>query len=286
MAAHIAGTSVKPKGKTGVVGWGLLAAGLAVGLVPFVGPGLGHIIDRNRIGMEARAEKKALAQWFAPQIAAQLGISPDQVGYRELEQAAQTNPTFAAIVNKVKTQQDRDNRASLVTAAVATPFAMPGANLVAKAAELPVTLGAGVAASMIGKNHLMVDDVATKINEKRVNGQPVTAEDVFMLNIAHDTAAQDQISKMNGKPLHKMPEAQQAAVMRSMPDMFAVAEKKAYALNSGLISEQDLVVQSGEEVNGGGGFASRVGGPKVAQGSYVAGVNAERTAPQQVAQAI
>jgi hypothetical protein len=277
--SQVAGVAVKKHGSLGAWGWGLLAVTLAVSLIPVVGPGIGFLVDKHRINKEAKAEKKELAKWYAPQIAAQLGIRPEDVNVHDLELAAQNNPTFASMLDKVQRERTRQTRGSFVATAVATPLSMvmPGAGLATKIPEVALTMGASTVASNMGKDRLMVDDVASMINEKRTNGQQITAEDAFLMSIAHDKQMQDQIAKANGKPFHKMPEAEQQAVMRSMPDYYAVAQKKAYAVNQGLISEQDLVVQAGEDVKASGGFAGKFA-PKVKAESHVAQLQASRAA--------
>jgi hypothetical protein len=267
-----------------------MAIGLAVSLIPVVGPGIMHLVDRHRHSEQAKDEKKALASWYRNQVAAQLGIRPEQVKLGDLELAAKTNPTFRAMLDRVEKEQTLSNRASLVGAAVATPFSIVGAGTIAaKATEVGIGVAAGTAVSLMGKDHLLVDDVATHVNQKRLTGEKVTAEDVFFLRLAHDKPLQDKLKTQNGTAFHKMTEAQQGAVLRALPnEYFNYADGLARSVNEGRMTEQDLVIAASADETARlasapppGRWAARVGGARAAQrGSFVEQVNASRATNQ------
>lgn len=279
----------KPQGASNFR-WGLMAVAMAVSMIPVIGPGIGHLVDRHRNSTQAKDEKKALTGWYRNQIAAQLGVRPESVKLDDLELAAKTNPTFRAMLDRVEKEQNRSNRASLVGAAVATPFSVVGAGtLAAKATEVGVAVAAGTAASFMGKDYLLVDDVATHINQKRLTGEKVTAEDVFFLRLAHDKPLQDKLKAQNGTAFHKMTEAQQGSVLRGLPnEYFNYADGLARSVNEGRMTEQDLVIAASADETARiasaqpqGRWAARVGGPRAAQrGSFAEQVNASRATNQ------
>jgi hypothetical protein len=277
-SAHMAAPVVKPQGQSNPR-WGLMAVGLAVSMIPIVGPGVMYFVERHRHSAQATDEKKSLTHWYRNQIAAQLGIDPREVKISDLELAARTNPTFKQMLDRVEKDQTRSNRASLVGAAVATPFSVMGAGgIAAKATEVGLSVAAGGAASLIGKDDLLVDDVANHINRKRLAGQPIGPEDVFFLRLAHDKPLQDVLKKQNGAAFHKMAEAQQVAVMRTMPNgYYAHAAELAQAVNSGGMTEQDLVIAASKQ-QAATSWATRVGGSRAQQGSFVNQVSAQRAA--------
>jgi hypothetical protein len=251
------GVLKKPEGNAGPMRWALMAASIAVSLLP-AGIFVAHVIDRFGNGIESKAKKKALTDWYRNQIANQLGIDPGRVTYRDLELAAQSNSTFRSMLDKVTKEEDLANRASLVGTALAIPVSpMPFVGGAAKVAAvsfpaMATQVGGTMAAGMLTKDELMVDDVSTMINEKRLAGQPITAGDVFTLRLAHDKPLQDSIKKQHGKRFHKMTPQQQEAVMHVMPEMAAAAEKEAYAVNNNIMTEQDLVVATGSPPSAGG----------------------------------
>ena len=283
------GAPVVQKPQTqGKIRWGLMAATMAVSLIPLVGPSIAHFaFDRPKHRAEAQEAKKDLAHWYRKQIAAQLGIPAHQVKASDLELAAQSNPTFKAMLDKVEKQQSKDNRAALVGAAIATPLSVTPLNLfgagaiASKATEVGISMAATTAVGLIGKEYLLVDDVATHINQKRLSGAMISAEDVFMLRLAHDKPLQDALKKQNGTALHKMTAEQQSAVLRSMPDgYYAYAANLARKVNLGELhpegmSEQDLVIAASKSETqrlaqvSQGAWVNRVGGSRAAQGSFV-----------------
>jgi len=284
-SAHVAaGVVKKPQGNAGPLRWVLIGASVAVSLLP-AGIFVSHFIDRFGNSVESKAKKKALTDWYRNQIGQQLGIDPGRVTYRDLELAAQSNSTFRSMLDKVTKEEDLSNRASMVGTALAVPFsALPFAGEAAKAAgksvsmaAMGVQMGGTMAAGMITKDELLVDDVSTMINEKRVAGQQLTAHDVFTLRLAHNKELQDQIKKEHGKRFHKMTPEQQAAVMQLMPEMAATSEKEAYAVNQGIMSEQDLTVASAAPPAA-GGFAAQAGNGRQQKGSFRAKIDAERAA--------
>lgn len=260
--SHVGGTGVKPQ-IASKFKWGTMLLVLGVSIIPLVGPMIGHFIDRKSNGDEAKEKKEALTDWYRDQIALQMGIPASQVTYKDLELAAQSNPVFKQMIDKVTKEENLANRGSAVGAAIGTPLSLlPGAGMVTKLGEIAVVGGASVAAGTITKDELLVDDVATMINQKRVQGGQISASDVFMLRLAHDKNMQDQIKKQHGQRFHKMTPEQQATVMTMMPEMAAAAEKEAYAVNQGIMSEQDLTVSAGLPPSSGGFAGSSGRSPK------------------------
>ena len=278
ITSNTAGVAVKTGAKgLGAFGWTMLGASIALAFVPIVGGGLAHVVDRFRNGMEAKDEKKTLTNWYRYQIASVLNIPPDQVTYKDLELAAQINPTLGQMVDKIETEESKHNKASMIGGAFATFVPVLGGGIKAGG----IAMGATFTPYMFGGDHIVMDEVATHINEKRQNGEQIEMGDVFMLRLAHDRELQETISKQHGAKFHKMTPEQQQGVMMQMPEMMQAAQREAYALNQGLISEQDLVMATNAAPQA--SFANKVQ-PRAAQTSFRAREEARRAQAAQMQQ--
>lgn len=268
---------MRQKGDAGFLGKALLAGSIAVAFIPVIGSGISHLIDRSRHRVEANAEKTALADWYRNQVAAQLGMNPKSVTMQDFELAARHNPMLASAIEKVEAQRKSDNRASMLAAGAGTAASVMlpgvGGGVTKIAAEMSASAAGYGVAKLMDKDKLFAQDAVDMINEKRASGQEILAEDVFLLRIAQHEGMQEELAKANGKAFHKLTEAQQAAVMKSMPDFYATAQREAYALNQGMISEQDLMVSS--PISGAGWSQSRAERNHL-KGSFRDRVSAER----------
>ena len=265
--------------------WALIGASAVLAMIPLgltlgMGPGIAHVVDRFRSNMDANKQKKALTDWYRHQIAGQLGIPADQVTYRDLDLAAQSNPTFKAMVEKVDRDESQENTASGIATFTqyANPLSwfVPGAGGVTKAVTY---IGATMSPMIFAKDKIFVDDVADHIHEKRTAGQALEVGDVFMLRLAHNEALQDDIEKRFGAKFQKMNPEQQQGVMMQMPEMMQAAQREAYAVNQGLISEQDLVVAS---ANAPGQTVAAGMAPRNTNGSFRAREEARRAQAAQM----
>jgi hypothetical protein len=279
--ANYAGTSgVKHQAKgLGKWGWALVAASMALAFIPVAGGALSHIVDRFRSSSEAKDKKKTLTKWYRNQIAAQLQIAPEKVTYKDLELAAQLNPTFGKMISKIEDEQSKENKSSLIGAGIAT--FVPGIGGGFKGAG--IMMGASMTPYLFGDKEMPIDEVANHINEKRQNGQPIEAGDIFMLRLAHDTELQEKIAKEHGARFQKMNGSQQQALMNTMPNMMQAAEREAYALNKGLISEQDLILAT--NTSPGKSFAASLQ-PKPDQASFRAREESRRRAAANLQQSL
>lgn len=262
----------------------LMAGALVVALIPVVGIALSTGVDRFKNSEVAKEQKQALVNHFREQIAAQVGkADPSKVTVADLDLAVKANPrVFGNLVAKVNVEEERNNRASLMsmgTAYAAGGF-IPGLGVVS---HLGGAVAGGMASNLFNKEQLMTQDVVEMINQKATQQQPVTSFDIMLLRISQDVALQEQIKK-HGKPFHQMSETEQRAVTAALPDLYEAAERDAQALNSGRITEQDLLLSSpganpiASPQQQKASWSQRVGGPRSArQGTWTQGVAASRT---------
>jgi len=266
----------------------LTAAAFAAGMLGGVGMGASWAVDRYKNSVVTNDKKKVLADYYREQIATQLGIDPSQVNVNTLEMAARVNPMFANMLNKVKAESTNDNRSLIMGTALGAAAGswVPGvgaiSNAAAKAtvhaaAQIGGAVAGGMAASFFNKDVLFTQDVAEHIDAKIKQGEPITSFDVMLLRIAQDEGMQAAIKKHGGKALHKMNEAEQRAVLATMPGFYDAAERDAEAVNQGRITQQDLLVVSPGAVQQQTNWAQRVGGrPRAARGSFTQAVDASR----------
>lgn len=289
-SSHVATTSVDrslrgmmERARSSWVTKALFVATLAVGFIPVVGAGISYVVDRRRNRIVEKKQKEVLADYYRPQIAAQLGISPESVNVRDLELAAQVNPMIKGAIDKVVKEKKSSNRAASFSSIGATavgwlPFAGGITNGLAKGAlHLGGAAAGGMASSMFDKDVLHVHDMVEHIDAKLAAGEAVTAYDIVLLRAAQDEKWQADFKKQNKQPFHKLPEEQQRQVIAGMPDMLMGADKQAEALNRGLISPQSLVMAGPESTSN---FAANVASRS--QGSFVSNEVSRRAAAAQM----
>lgn len=271
----------------------LTTAAFAAGMLGAFGMGASWAVDRYKNSVVARDKKQVLADYYRDQIATQLGIDPSRVNVNALEMAARVNPMFANMLSKVKTEQANENRSLMMGTALGAAAGswIPGvgaiSNTAAKAtvhaaAQIGGAVTGGMAASFFNKDVLFTQDVAEHIDAKVKQGEAITSFDVMLLRIAQDEKFQAAIKKQSNKPFHKMSEAEQRAVLTTMPDFYDAAERDAEAVNQGRITQQDLLVVSPGAVQQQASWAQRTGGPRAARGSFTQAVEASRGGPIQI----
>jgi hypothetical protein len=271
----------------------LTVAALSVSLLGIFGGPIGwksiaasYGIDRYKNSLVTRDKKEVLADHYRAQIATQLGIDPSQVNVNTLEMAARVNPMFANMLNKVKAEQANENRAlALGSVAGGMVGGIPGVGVFSGIVKegtaetvkfMTGSIVGGMAASFFNKDVLFTQDVAEHIDAKIKQGEPITSFDVMLLRIAQDEGMQAAIKKHGGKALHKMNEAEQRAMLATMPDFHDAAERDAEAVNQGRITQQDLLVVSPGAVQQQTNWAQRVGGRRASSGSFTQAVDASR----------
>ncbi len=282
--------------------WKTMALTVAAFSVPFlgifgIGVGVGALatswaIDRYKNSIVTQNKKKVLVDYYREQIAAQLGIDPSQVNVNALEMAARVNPMFANMLNKVKAEHTKENFAlGFGSIAGGTVGLIPGVGALSglvkegTAETVKMITGSvvgGMAASFFNKDVLFTQDVAEHIDAKVKQGEAITSFDVMLLRIAQDEKFQAAIKKQSNKPFHKMSEAEQRAVLATMPGFYDAAERDAEAVNQGRITQQDLLVVSPGAVQQQTSWAQRTGGPRAARGSFTQAVEASRGGPIQI----
>lgn len=264
----------------------LLVGVFAAGLLGFVGlgavgAGISFAADRTRNASIAEGKKQVLADELRVPIAAQLGISSKSVTTRDLELAAQVNPTVRNAIAKVKKEKDDNNRAALAAAGAGVAAGwIPGVGaLTSTLAQGAVHMGGAVAGdlgsrALFNKDIVHTLDIYGVIQEKHAKGEAVSTADMFMLRMAQNEQLQADIKKRTGgHAFHKMNPEQQEVVMQAMPDQLAAAEKDAKLLNEGRAQPSMLLMHS---PGASSGWAQRVGGNRAPAGSFTQQVSTER----------
>lgn len=264
--------------------WGVRAwqvAAFAATLIPVIGLGATYFIDRYKNSVVADNKEKVLAKHYRSQIAAVVGIRPDQVTAKDLK-LAKGNAAIAQAANKVKEEQDSNNRSAAFAlggaAALSSFVPLPGAGTIAHtvsklAVDATGAIAGGAVSSMFDKDILHAHDMVVHLNDKQAAGQAITAEDIVMLRIAQDEHLQTALKKQNGKAFHKMTPEQQRQVMIDMPDM-ANAGAMAQRINAGAMTIEDAMMRTSVQ----GSWASRVGGARAPRASFTSQVTASRAA--------
>ncbi len=289
-SSHVATTSVDrslrgmmEKARGSWVTKALFVATLAVGFIPVVGAGISYVIDRRRNNVVEKKQKEVLAQYYAPQIAAQLGISPESVNVKDLELAAQVNPMIKGAIDKVVAEKKSGNRMAAFSSVGASavgwlPFAGGITNGLAKGAlHLGGAVAGGMASSIFDKDVLMVHDMVEHIDAKLAAGEPVDFRDIVLLRIAQDEKWQADFKKQNKQPFHRLDPAAQDQVLASMPDILMGADMQAKGLNRGVITPQSLVMAGPESTSN---FAANLASKS--QGSFVSNEASRRAAAAQM----
>lgn len=231
-------------------------AGMVAGfLVPFgIGAAVMYGFDRMANRTKAHSEKKALADWYAPQVAKQLGIDPARVSVRDLELAASVNPAIAKVVENVEKEQSSANAmsgAAAVAGGIASTLipVAPGAGLVGKAIPGVMAMAGGVGGS-VAAGWLTSPDalknpqvILENLEAMRDQGQPVAPIHTFMLRVAQNTELQRAIKQQAGTEYYNLSAEQQAMVMSAFPRVAAYAEKDARFLANGGQAQELMFIQ-------------------------------------------
>ena len=290
--SRVVGTVTKPLRESmqkAQGGWGITAlqvAAIAASFLWALGVGASFMLERQKNAAIAQKSKEVLTDYYRNQVAAQLGIDPKKVRTGDLEMAAKVNPTIANAIAKVDRERNDNNRANTFAsgASIALGGMVPGLSGISHlAAHTAVTFAGGAAAGIFNKDVLHTQDMMEHLNQKRVEGKAITAADIVMLRISQDEALQEALKKQNGKPFHKMNEAEQQAVIVGMPDM-ADAADMAERINQGFMTEQDVLMAAPAKQS----WASRVSASRAprAAGSFVEQHQARLAAAQTAANGI
>jgi len=280
--------------------WKGMAVTAAIGMIPLVGVGLATIFDFFKNGAIANKQKTVLADYYKNQVAATLGIDPRKVTARELDAAARINPMIASAIAKVKHDKDNSNRAAVLGAAgaYATGAALaPVLGGVVSATAQPIIhmathvavdgagqMAGGGVSSLFDKQVLHVHDVMEHLDEMHKAGTPITAKDVMMLRIAQSEPLQKEIRKHSEMAFHKMNEAQQQAVISSLPSQYwTEAQESAAKINSGQMDVPHLLnVPANDNMSAANdnptSWTDRVGGARGNTGSWMAAEDQRRAA--------
>lgn len=239
LSAHSAGVSVqRPKVGAGPVKWVLLAAtvGLSFAL-PVIGSLIGYIPSRISNSLESNAEHDSIAKHFSEEIGMRIGKPPEAVTRDDLYEVAARDAGFNQLLQGVHEQKASADRGSLVGAGAGAVLHGVGMVVGSLAADVGVS-------ALFKKDELYVLDVSDHIEEKLAAGEPVTAEDVFMLRVAQNDELALRIEQENGKKFQKLDENKRAQIMQAMPGLFDAAQNDAAALNARTIKTQQLAVQT------------------------------------------
>ncbi len=248
------------RGGAGAARWAWLAAGVALGFaIPVFGSLIGYIPSRIVNKMDAQAEHDSLAKRYSVQIAQRLGKNPMDVTRDDLYEVAAKDINFSKLLQSSQEQKASSDRSALVGAGVGSVLHGAGA---VKAIASNIAADMGVAA-IFGKEELYLSDAADHLDAKRAAGQPVVAEDMFMLRIAQNDRLAAEIQEKMGRKFHKLEAKDRMAVMENMPELYNAAMADADDFNSGRKNSQQLATEAApQRAAAHDKWADRVGGRK------------------------
>lgn len=274
-----------------------LVVGYTLGLFPLVGGFINHGIERISNHIKARRELDARAEWYRPQIAKTLGISPDKVRGKHLEQAAEINPDLAAAVRDVKREESKENKTSavvntaisIIPGATAVKETVGAAKLIATAAHTAKVIGATTAGGLLvdwaSKDHISAQEVIEGISGQLAAAEAqgrdpktvITPQMTFLLHVAKDEKLAAEIEQNFKKPFQKMNEAEQNWVMQQYAPLANAAASEAHAVANRILPVQELMARA-PNLNG---TARYVIGNKAA--TFAGRISAERVVRAQAA---
>lgn len=205
----------------------------------------------------SRDEKKALAEYYAPQIAKQLGIDAKHVTAADLELAASVNPAIAHVVNKVNEQENSLLASSAMASAggAVASLIVPGAGA---AVKMLAPIAGSVAGGAVGSWLMSPDDlknpqvILEKLIEERAQGAQIKPIETMMLRVAQSSELQASIKEKIGQEYYALNPEQQNTLMSLYPRIAEYAQRDAAFLNQGgdaktlmfILPEKDAVKSS------------------------------------------
>lgn len=236
---HVAGIGTLPKRVSSFKETAFRVAALVAGFlpVPIVGSLAYFGLESLANSTKAQNEKTALAKWYAPQVAAQLGIDPAKVTASDLQLAASVNPAIARVVDKVHQEQQS---AAVTTAMASAAGAIVGGSAIAGGvAKMVASAAASTASGAVG-SWLTSPDVLKNpqvivehIAKERAAGKQITPVETFMLRVAQRSDLQQAVKQATGKEYYALTPQQHMALMHQFPRIAAFAEKDAVLVNRG-----------------------------------------------------
>lgn len=261
--------------------WKVAAFGTA--FLGAFGLGASYLMERKKNNAVRNSQLDVLAEYYRYQIAGTLGMNPDNVTASDLKTAAQMNPALRQAIQKVEDKRSSANRGAGLSSAgvLAVGGMIPGVSGVAKigADLIGSAVGSGVS-NMFDKNVLHVNDMVEHIDAKLKAGEAITAQDIMILRVAQNDKWQQDFMSRYKTPFHKMKPETQSQVIASMPELMEGAGKQAYALNSGLVSPQSLVMEGPSSLSNHAGAVVR----QMPGASFAETENARRMNAQQQGQ--
>lgn len=243
LSSHVAAVVSKPK-RMGSFAETALRTGSIVAslltLVPIVGAvgmGISYAMDYAANGVKASNEKSAIAEWYRPQIARQLGIDPSRVTTRDLELAASVNPAIHRAVEKINETRNSANATTAMSAAAGgiASTVIPGAGLMASVGKMAVGMGGGVVGSWLTSPDVLKNPqvILEHVIEQRAAGREITPVETFMLRVSQRGELQKAIKEKTGREYYELSPQQHGILMQQFPRIAGFAEKDAAYLNRG-----------------------------------------------------
>lgn len=242
-SSHVAAIGTLPKRSTGFAETALRTGSVVASiltLVPIVGAvgmGISYAMDYAANGVKASNEKTAIAEWYRPQIARQLGIDPSRVSARDLELAASVNPAIHRAVEKINEERNSANTTTAMSAAAGgiASAVIPGAGLVASVGKMAAGMGGGVVGSWLTSPDVLKNPqvILERVIEQRASGRVITPMETFMLRVSQRDELQKAIKEKTGREYYELSPEQHGILMQQFPRIAGFAEKDAAYLNRG-----------------------------------------------------
>lgn len=183
-------------------------------------------------------EKRALTEYYAPEIARQLGIDPKQVSVSDLELAASVNPAIAHVVNEVHKRENSELATSALASAggAVASMAVPAAGAAVKfLAPVAGSVAGGAAGSWLMSPEDLKNPqvILEKLIEERAHGQEIKPIETMLLRVAQNSDLQKSIKENMGQDYYALTPEQQNTLMSLYPRIAEVAHRDAAFLNQG-----------------------------------------------------
>ncbi len=242
--AHVAGIGRLPKRFTSFGETALRVGAFVAGFIPIplLGAAAYFGLESLANSKAAHSEKTAVAKWYAPQIAQQLGIDPKRVSASDLELAASVNPAIARVVEKVNQKQASANTTTALASAAGS--LVGGSTIAAMAGKMAMGMAGGAVGSWLTSPDVMKDPqlILENIVKERTAGKQISPIETFMLRVSQKSDLQKAIKEATGKEYYNLSPQQHMALMQRFPRIAAFAEKDAVHLNRGGAAQELMFI--------------------------------------------
>ncbi|MCI5049599.1 MAG: hypothetical protein MRY32_04630 [Rickettsiales bacterium] len=210
------------------------------------GAGVGFIVADRR----AKKQYDAMIERYRDEISTQLGVPSEQVGIKELLEAAKHSPGLRKSLESIDAEKESHpyvNISGLLGMGGAVMASAPlfaGGPIIGLVGGAVAAMGGYMAGSKIGESFLSPNEDANpqkhleEIEMKLQAGEPVTELDLFKLRVAQSPYLEQQIESQMGKHFAQLNKADQKFVMRRNASLRHRCMVDADRCNNGLNTDE------------------------------------------------